>query len=186
MKKEIETRFLEINKEEIVKKLIFLGSVDFGLKKLEDFIFEKIDENIPLANDGCVRLRKIGDEIKLTYKERINQSVDGSFETEFKVSDFPSCEIFLKKMDLKNVRKLEKWRHSFKLNDSLIDIDTWPKIPTYIEIEGPSIESVKNVSMLLGLDWEKRFDGDAREVFRHYGYDLDKISSVSFNGFEYV
>jgi hypothetical protein len=39
MQKEIETRFLEINKEEFIKKLISLGAIDKGEEKLEEIIF---------------------------------------------------------------------------------------------------------------------------------------------------
>jgi len=45
------------------------------------------------------------------------------------------------------------------------------------------VEALQNVCKKLGLDWEKRFDGDAREVFRKYGYDLDKIDVITFNEF---
>ena len=79
------------------------------------------------------------------------------------------------------MRQLEKYRHTLLLGEVTLDVDTWPKIPTYVEIEGPTVESLKDFCEKFGLDWEKRFDGDAREVFRHYGYDLDKIDLITFS-----
>ena len=65
-----------------------------------------------------------------------------------------------------------------------IDIDMWPKIPVYAEIEGPSVESLKNICGKLGLDWDKRFDGDALEVFSHYGHNMDNLSIITFGEFK--
>lgn len=182
MQKEIETRFLDINKEEFVKKLISLGAIDKGEEKLEEIIF--YDKEMSWKGKGkYVRLRKIGDKIKLTYKENVEQTVNSAREIEFEVSDLDKCSKFFDKVGLKSIRYLEKYRHTLELDDTTIDIDTRPKIPVYAEIEGPSVESLKKFCEKFGLDWEKRFDGDAREVFRHYGYDLDKIDVVTFSEF---
>ena len=50
---------------------------------------------------------------------------------------------FLEKVGLKAMRRLEKYRHTFELGDVTVDIDTWPKIPVYMEVEGPSVDSLK-------------------------------------------
>jgi adenylate cyclase class 2 len=121
----------------------------------------------------------------LTYKENVEQAVDSAREIELEVSDLDTCSEFLSKVGLYPMRRLEKYRHTFELDGVTIDIDTWPKIPAYTEIEGPSVESLRTVCKKLGLDWEKRFDGDAREVFRHYGYDLDDITVITFNELTY-
>ena len=95
------------------------------------------------------------------------------------------CSEFLGKLGLQPMRQLEKYRHTFELDGVTIDIDSWPKIPPYVEIEGPSVESLKTVCGKLDMDWEKRFDGDAREVFRRYGYDLDNITVITFSELTY-
>lgn len=179
MEKEIETRFLDINKKEIVKKLISLGAIDNGEEKLEEIIF--YDKNMKWkGKNKFVRIRKTKNKIKLTYKNNQKQTIDSAKEIEFEVSDIDKCLEFLNKIGLKIIRRLEKYRHSFKLDNAMIDIDTWPKIPPYIEIEGPSIASVKNICEKLNLDWNKRFDKDTRAVFMYYGYDFDNISVISF------
>jgi len=182
MQEEIETRFLEINKDELVKKLVSLGAIDKGEEKFEEIIFHAADGSW-IGKRKFVRLRKTKDKIKLTYKENIEQTVNSAKEIEFEISDLDKCSKFLEKVGLKEMRKLEKYRHTFELGDATIDIDKWPEIPVYAEVEGLSVESVKNACKKLGLDWEKRFDGDAREVFRHYGYDLDKIDVITFSEF---
>lgn len=182
MEKEIETRFLEINKDAIIKKIIILGGIDKGNEKLDEIIFHAADMSW-LGKRKFVRLRKTKDKIKLTYKENKEQAIDSAREIEFEVSDLDKCSKFFDKVGLKAMRQIEKYRHTFELDDITIDIDLWPKIPAYVEIEGPSVESLKNICKKLGLNWDKRFDGDAREVFRHYGHNMDNLSVVTFSEF---
>lgn len=183
MEKEIETRFLDINKDELAKKIIALGGVDKGEEKLEETIFHAADMSW-IGKRKFVRLRKTKDKVKLTYKENAEQTIDSAREIELEVSDLDKCSKFFNKIGLKAMRQIEKYRHTFKLGDVTIDIDTWPKIPVYAEVECPSVESLKNICDKLGLDWEKRFDGDAREVFRRYGHNMDDLSVITFSEFK--
>lgn len=185
MQKEIETRFLNVDKDELIKKLVSLGATDKGEEKLEEIIFHAADGSW-IGKRKFVRLRKIKNKIKLTYKENVEQTMDSAREIEFEVPDLEKCSKFLEKIGLYPMRRLEKYRHTFQLDDVTVDIDSWPKIPAYMEIEGSSVESLKNFCSKLGFDWEKRFDGDAREVFKLYGYDLDKITVVTFDEFKQI
>ena len=79
---------------------------------------------------------------------------------------------------------MEKFRHSFILDKVTLDIDTWPKIPTYIELEGKSVKDLQKGAKKLGFDWNKRFDADPRYVYMHYGFDFDKLRFVTFKKFK--
>ena len=185
MQEEIETRFLDINKDELIKKLIALGALNGGEEKLEEVIFHAADMSW-VGKRKFVRLRKTKNKVKLTYKENVEQTTDSAREIELEVSALDKCSKFFEKVGLKAMRHLEKYRHTFKLNEVTVDIDSWPKIPAYVEIEGPSVESLKNFCKQLGFDWKKRFDGDAREVFRHHGHDLDKMTVITFDEFKQI
>ena len=94
MQKEIETRFLEINKEKLVKKLASLGATDKGEEKLEEIIFHATD-GLWIGKRKLVRLRKTKYGIKLSYKENVEQTVDSAREIELEVTSvdflsFPS------------------------------------------------------------------------------------------------
>lgn len=183
MEKEIETRFLDINKDELMKKLVSLGAIDKGEEKLEEIIF--YDQAMSWkGKNKFVRLRKTKDKIKLNYKNNEKQTVDSAQEIELEVSDLGKCSELFGKIGLKAIRQIEKNRHTFQLGDVNIDIDVWPKIPIYAELEGPSVESLKNVCNQLNIDWEKRFDGDAREVFKHYGHNMDNLTVITFDEFK--
>lgn len=183
MNTEIETRFLDINKDELIQKLKSLNAKDLGEIKLDEIIFYD-DREKCLREKYFIRLRKKGDKTFMTYKSNAKQEVDSAKEIEFEVSSFTDAKLFLETIGWPAYRIVEKYRHTFELNDVTLDIDTWPQIPPYVEVEGYSIDSLKAVVDKIGLDWEKRFDQDARFVFKHYGYDFDNIKTVTFDKFE--
>ena len=59
-----------------------------------------------------------------------------------------------------------------------IDIDTWPKIPTYLEIEGASEEAVYHVLEVLGFDKGDATTMDVQKIYEHYGYDLNEMYNL--------
>ncbi len=183
MEREIETRFLEIDKDALIQKLVELGAVDCGEERLDETIFHAADGSW-VGKRKFVRLRKSKNKITLAYKENREQTIDSTREIEFEVSDTAKCSEFLEKLGLGAMRTVEKYRHTFTFGDVTLDIDTWPKIPPYVEIEGPTVGRVKEVGEKLEFDCNKRFDGDARQVFRSYDYDIDKLSVILFNKFE--
>lgn len=176
MQKEIETRFLEVDKKALVKKLLALGAEDKGEELLEETIFHAADGSWQYK---FIRLRKKGNKTHLTYKTNPKQKINSALEIDFEVSDHDKCADFFKQLGLAENRRLEKYRHTLKLGKVTVDIDTWPKVPTYAEFEGPSVAAIKKVTDKLGLDWKKKFDGDAREVFKHYGYDMNKLAVIT-------
>ena len=62
-----------------------------------------------------------------------------------------------------------------------IDIDTWPYIPTYVEIEGKSTEDVTNMIDKLNLSKKQVTSIDVQEVFKkYYNIDIAKVEEVKF------
>ncbi len=169
---EIETRFLEINKEDLISKLKTLNAIDNGEVKLDEIIF--YDKDLTWMNEN----------IKLTFKSNKEQKIDSAKEIEFDVSSMEDARLFLEEIGLVQYRIVEKYRHTFRLGNVTLDIDTWPKIPVYVELEGDSVEELKKVADMLGFDWGNRFDGDARYVFKKYGFDFDNIKTITFDVFE--
>ncbi len=179
MKTEIETRFLEIDKAVLISKLKALKAIDKGEVKLDEIIF--YDKDLKWFDENkLVRLRKNKDVTKLTFKSNLEQRVDSTKEIEFTVSSFDDAKTLLEAVGLVAYRVVEKIRHTFIFNEVTIDIDTWPKIPTYVELEGDSVEKLKVAAKSLGLTWKDRFDGDPRYVYKRYGFDFDKIRILTF------
>jgi adenylate cyclase class IV len=105
--KEIECRFLEIDKQALIKKLIELGANDEGEIMLEETIIYDPEGN--WRNDNrFVRLRKVGNKTKLTYKEHREHTVDGTYEIEFGIEDYKKAELLFEKIGLKPFRRQQK------------------------------------------------------------------------------
>lgn len=180
MNKEIEVRFLNINKKDLVSKLNKLGAQDKGENILSEVIF--YDPKLSwLKERRFIRLRTIGDKTTLTYKENKNQTVDSAHEIEFGVEDPVKVTELFEKVGLVAYRHQEKKRHSFLLNDTVIDIDTWPKIPPYVEIEGKSENHLRQVSASLGFLWDSAVFDDARSVIeKKYDIPIGKMRWFTF------
>lgn len=61
------------------------------------------------------------------------------------------------------------------LNGVEVDIDSWPLIPTYLEIEGPSEKAVYDTIALLGLEDAKVTSKDVNSIYLDYGHDISQI-----------
>ena len=69
----------------------------------------------------------------------------------------------------------ENRRRQYILDGVEIDIDSWPLIPTYLEIEGKSEQDVYQVLEKLGISRDSATSRDVEGIYLDYGYDLEKI-----------
>jgi adenylate cyclase class 2 len=64
------------------------------------------------------------------------------------------------------VRYQENYREEWRLGDLAFDFDTWPGLPTFLEIEGPDEASVRQAAARLGLDYADARFGSVDTVYR--------------------
>ena len=177
MHTEIEERILEIDTNKVIKKLEELGAT----KKGEWFQKRYTYDFTPKRENQWLRLRTNGEETTLTYKNVETREIDGTKELEIEVSDFEGTNKFLEILGYKYRNYQENKRIRYYLNDVEIDIDTWPMIPTYMELEGPSVEKVKEVEDLLEVDKSKITTLFADEIYdKYYGIDVLSIKELKF------
>lgn len=183
MAQELEVKFLEIDKPQLISKLHSLNATDQGEILLDEVIFydQKLDW---VKRQKIVRVRKAADQITLTYKYNKNKELDGTEEIEMLVDDFYAAQDFLSAIGLRLFRHQQKYRHTFVLDQVTIDIDTWPKIPSYVELEGPNEKQIKQVASMLGFDWQQRIISNARQLIEEH-YSIP-VSSYKFFTFEKV
>jgi adenylate cyclase class 2 len=75
----------------------------------------------------------------------------------------------------------ENRRASFQFDGARLELDWWPLIPPYLEIEGDSREHVVEVAGVLGID-EGRLTGENTiKVYARYGIDLTTIHDLRFD-----
>jgi adenylate cyclase class 2 len=181
MNTEIEARFLEIDQATLVEQLIALGATDKGEVLLSEIIF--YDATGTWQKEGrYTRLRSVGGKTTLTYKQNKEQTIDSAKEIEFDVSDKQQAQLLLETLGLKAFRHQEKRRHTLILDSVTIDIDTWPNIPTYVELEGPSEDDLKQVASKLNLDWSTAVFDDARAIIQNrYNIPVGTLSWFTFD-----
>lgn len=175
---EYEVRVLEINKEEIQKKLTELNAV------LVEDIFQKryVYDFKPALPNKWIRLRTNGIKSTLTIKNIESSNIDGTKEVEIEVSDFEATNEILKELGYIPKGIQENKRIRYDLNGVEVDIDTWPRIPTYLEIEGNSEKDVYDTLKLLGIPKENVTGLDVQSIYKDiYGIDLVKEPNLSFD-----
>jgi adenylate cyclase class 2 len=173
MNNEIEAQFLDIDKESIRKKLKDNHAV---LKKPE--VLMKRTVFYTGNAHSFARVRDEGDKIVMTYKYvSDDHSILGTKEVNVVVDKYDDAVLFLESCGLKIKAKQETRREIWTIDDVEICIDTWPWIPTFMEIEGPSEEAVWKVAKMLGYSKEQAKYGSVDTTYQHYyGIDTDVVN----------
>lgn len=172
---EIELKILNIDKQKTVERLGKMGAEFVEQVKIHDKQFDFPDGRIKQA-DELLRLRLIGDRGEIAYKDK-RRSEDGFKiveETETHIQDVAAMEKILRKLGLDSKYDREKIRISFKKGNVKFEIDQYPKIPTYIEMEGPKEEITPAVEWL-GYAMSDTTDMTATQVLKSYGVDPSSL-----------
>lgn len=189
MKNEIESKFYPVHKDDIRKKLKAMGASCIHPERLmKRMIFDQ-EHNPILAKKSIryIRVRDEGDVVTMSTKDypRPDEGQEWQRETCVTVSSFDDAVSILKATGLIQNAYQETKRETWKLGDSLIEIDEWPGLKPYIEIETTDAKTLHSVAQSLGLDWEKRINEAVVEIYSMvYGLEkkqvLELISHVTF------
>lgn len=152
--REIEVRFLGIDKDALIKKLLALGAEDKGEQLLDEQIIYDKALTWQSAGKTILKLRTINGHTTLAYKHRVHGGVDGTEEIEFSVSDARAAELLLDRLGFVSFREQQKRRHTFVLDGVTLDIDMWPGVPPYVELEGMSEDDLRAVAQKIDLSWD--------------------------------
>ena len=174
MHTEYEVRILEINQEEVIKKLEELHAT----KEWDHVQRRYVYDFVPKQDKKWIRLRTNGDKTTLTIKNIVESSIDGTQELEIVVDDFDRTNLILKELGYEAFSYQENRRIQYNLNGVEIDIDSWPMIPTYLEVEGASEEAVYNVVSALGFKKEDCTSRDVDGIYLDYGHKLSDIREL--------
>lgn len=177
MKKEIERTILEIDVDEVKKKLEKIGAKKFyerkQLRKIYDFPDKRLDKE-----DAWIRLRTDGEKTTLTLKKHTKGFDE---EIEVSVGDFEKTNMLLKRLGLEDLYTQENKRIRYKLGKITFDIDFWPRIPPYLEVEAETEEDVKKGVELLGFKMKDTIIKNTLDLYRErYGIDLHSVKELRF------
>lgn len=173
---EHEAKILNIDPEATEHLILDKG----GQKLAERFIRRYVYDITPGDQSKWIRLRDTGDEITLTVKQITSDAIDGTHEIEVTVDDFAATNALLGMMGFTPKSYQETKRTSFILDGAQVEIDTWPQIPPYVEIEAGSKDEVVRVAGLLGYAETDLTGENTIKIYAKYGIDLNTIPALRF------
>ena len=167
MKTEYEVRLLEIDHDLMIEKLEKLGAQKvFGaMQERKVYDFNPVDPN------RWIRLRTNGLKTTLTIKELKDKTITGTKEAEIEVSSFIDTDEILNQLGYEARSYQQNFRIQYILDDVEIDLDRWPLIPEYMEIEGKSTDDVYAVLDKLGINKDAVTTMDVDSIYKYYGID---------------
>jgi adenylate cyclase class 2 len=137
----------------------------------------------PPEPNAWVRLRDEGSRVQLTIKEIQDDGIAGTKELEIVVSDFETTHAMLQRLGYVERSYQENRRESWSLDDVAIEIDQWPGLAPYVEIEASSEDSVVQTAKKLGHDRTDLCSSNTKQLYAEAGIDLDGIPILSFDLF---
>jgi adenylate cyclase class 2 len=183
---EIELKFLNIDSQVIEDKLIKLGAKKAGGFHYKRIVFDYPDFRLD-KQAAWVRLRDEGDKVTLTFKQRLGDNVrdkltgdDGMYERETIVKDFDATREILLKIGLIEKMYQENKRTRYVLDGVECDIDTWPLLKPYLEIEGSTWEKVYEIVKKLGFSKEDSKKFSTNQIYRLNGLDDRNYTKLTF------
>ncbi len=176
---EKEVTILNIDKKAFVFKLLALGATQLTeeltqVRYTYDFT--------PVNPNKWIRLRTNGKKSTLTIKEIVDKhAVGGTKEWEIVVDDFEETNRMLNELGYFYRNRQENKRQMFLLDNVEISVDSWPLIPTYVELEGKTEEDVMAIVNKLGFDKKDITTLDVASIYKEfYNIDILSIKNLTF------
>lgn len=180
---EFEVQILEINTDKIISKLRQLGAEEKDEVFQKRYVFDiQCLNSVDPGKGTWVRLRNSDNKTTLTYKDRNGIGVADTQEIELEVEDFDKMKEILSKLNCFTGQYYqENKRKKFLLNNIEFCFDSWPLIPTFLEIEAKSEEMVKEGMRLVGLENYEYSNYGLINIYKKYGVDVHDFKELSFN-----
>jgi adenylate cyclase class 2 len=185
MQTEIEAKWLRIDINKMREKLESVGAVCVQKERAMQRKNYDYPDNRLRDIGGWIRVRNEGDKTTLSYKQLNDRTLHGTKEVNVTVDDFETACIFLESIGMRAKSYQVTKRESWELNGTQIELDTWPWIPSFIEIEATSEEVLKQTANILDLDFENALHGSVetayQDVYDVTEEDIDSWEEIIFS-----
>ena len=178
MNEELELRILDVNINEVIEKLESINAKKVGSWYYKRYIYD----TKPYDNNKWIRLRTNGIETTLTYKEYNNESIDGVKELEIVVSNLDNTIKMLEVLGYMPRSIQENKRIRYMYEGVEIDIDTWPHLTPYIEVEGSTKEEVEKIIDILKPLGSKVTALNVQSIYEENGFTKEDLNNLKFEG----
>ncbi|MEO5691004.1 MAG: hypothetical protein ABIQ64_02355 [Candidatus Saccharimonadales bacterium] len=169
----MEVKFININPEDIKQKLVKSGAKLVTSSRLMKRIVFGSEAN-PLLKCTYARIRDEGSQTTLSAKF---SSMDGKISSQkeicIEIDSFDHARDLLDSFGLIVTNYQESYRETWKTsNGTLVEIEEWPNLPIYIEIESDTILKLQNVAQDLALEWSNHLVTTTDQLYsKLYGVD---------------
>ncbi len=174
MAHEIETKVLDIDAADIRKKLEAIGAQ----KILETRLivdWYRIKGVVEGQDPWFLRIRSNSEgkhEVTWKAKSDILGTARKHKEINFTIGEPEKLADLFEELGLEQYAHQEKDRLSYEYKNWRFDIDQYPGMPAYMEIEGDSEEAIKEAMALLGVQHNKTWAKGERILIQDtYGLD---------------
>lgn len=171
--KEHEVKILDVNVEDLVEKLERIGAKKvyddtrtiIALDTKDRYFLNKQDKLIRVTDEGSIKVTMHVNQSKPDIKEGIK----------FKTSRLKETMDFFHQMGLDPISKVSADRISYELGKIDFDIDKFPAIPAFLEIDIEFLEEegyvLEDLLKDLGLENNKLVVMGTEDIHKLYGKD---------------
>lgn len=184
--KEVEKEYFEqLLGTDGIDKYIEQNINNINLSKLEDEKLLSIIEDTANRFFKWLRLRQNGEKVEITmkyiYNTAVNYNIDEVKEIEINTDNFEVANKLIEEMGYYRRKLVEKNRDSYTYQDMDIEIDQWPLLEPYIEIEGKNVDKIYELAKLLGYTKEETCVINTEDVYLQKGIDLTQYEVMTFD-----
>lgn len=150
---------------------------------LIDEKFENEIKKFGINPNKWIRLRESNNKIELTTKhilEKQNDKFQNVIETEIEVSSLEETNRLLENIGIARRSYQEKIRYSYEYKTAEIEIDIWPKLQPYMEIECDDEETINEIIEKLNLKSNEVVSLNTEQLYKRIGVDVHSMSELKF------
>ena len=130
-----------------------------------------------------IRLRKSNEKVELTVKhifEKSSKKIQKVREIEINVSDLDETNKLLESIGIVRRNYQEKVRYSYKYKTAEIEIDLWPMLEAYMEIECDDENIIEEIIKKLEFDSKEIVSLNTEQLYKRKKINILEISDLKF------
>lgn len=158
------------------------------LNYIDNIYFENFISKFHNNSKKWIRVRQTNNKTTIAVKHILADNgtpIQQMLETEIEVPNIKEANNLLNALGFAYKSYQEKERITYILDGYEIDIDTWPGIPTYVEIEGDSEEDLEIILNKLGYSIEDTVSCTADKIYEKYGISMFDKREIKFKKNKY-
>lgn len=190
---ELDNLLTEENKKELSE---IIGEDNSSCLCSKDNLLDYLDNNkfVDFINKfhnnskKWIRVRQTNDKTTIAVKHILadnGTNLQQMLETEIEVPNIKEANNLLEALGYAYKSYQEKERITYVLEGYELDIDTWPGIPTYVEVEGKSETDLENILNKLDYSMKDTVSCTADEIYEKYGLSMFDRREIKFENYDH-